>query len=92
MNILTSIGSVIHNCLFGHPIVLGWIHLLRHSPHMLEQTILTDICWKKCWNRQGSLVVVKHLPLSTGFDFVVLVVDRVSKMAHFVLTRDTVMA
>ena len=35
---------------------------------------------------------VTHLPLSKGFDSIMVVVDRVSKMAHIVSTRDTATA
>ena len=30
-----------------------------------------------------------HLPESKGFDSIMVVIDKVSKMAHFVPTRDT---
>ena len=33
-----------------------------------------------------------HLPESKGFDSIIVVVDRVSKMAHFLSTRDTATA
>ena len=33
-----------------------------------------------------------HLQESKGFDSIMVVVDRVSKMAHFMLTRDTATA
>ena len=35
---------------------------------------------------------ITHLPESKGFNSIMVVVDRVNKMAHFVLTQDTVMA
>ena len=33
-----------------------------------------------------------HLPESKGFNSIMVVIDRVSKMAHFVPTRDTATA
>ena len=39
-----------------------------------------------------SMDFMTHLPESKGFDSIMVVVDRVSKMAHFVPTRDTAMA
>ena len=43
----------------------------------------------KCW-KMISMDFMTHLPKSKGFDSIMVVVDRVSKMAHFVPTRDTV--
>ena len=42
----------------------------------------------KCWE-SVSMDFMTHLPESKGFDSIMVVVDRVSKMAHFVPTRDT---
>ena len=45
----------------------------------------------KCWENI-SMDFMTHVPESKGFDSIMVVVDRVSKMAHFVPTRDTVTA
>ena len=45
----------------------------------------------KCW-KSVSMDFKTHLPESKGFDSIMVVVDRVSKMAHFVATRDTATA
>ena len=45
----------------------------------------------KCWE-SVSMDFMIHLPESKGFDSIMVVVDRVSKMAHFVATRDTATA
>ena len=45
----------------------------------------------KCWE-SVSMDFMTHLPESKGFDSIMVVVDRVSKMAHFVPTRDTATA
>ena len=45
----------------------------------------------KCW-KSVSMDFMTHLPESKGFDSIMVVVDRVSKMAHFVPTRDTATA
>ena len=45
----------------------------------------------KCWE-SVSMDFMTHLPESKGFDSIMVVVDRVNKMAHFVLTRDTATA
>ena len=42
----------------------------------------------KCWE-SVSMDFMTHLPESKGFDSIIVVVDRVSKMAHFVPMRDT---
>ena len=39
-----------------------------------------------------SMDFMTHLPESKGLDFIMVVVDRVSKMAHFVPTQDTATA
>ena len=39
-----------------------------------------------------SMDFMTHLPESKGFDSIMVVVDRVSKMSHFVPTRDTATA
>ena len=45
----------------------------------------------KCWE-SISMDFMTHLPKSKGFDSIMVVVDRVSKMAHFVPSRDTATA
>ena len=45
----------------------------------------------KCWE-SVSMDFMIHLQESKGFDSIMVVVDRVSKMAHFVPTRDTATA
>ena len=45
----------------------------------------------KCW-KSVSMDFMTHLPESKGFDSIMVVIDRVSKMAHFVPTRDTATA
>ena len=45
----------------------------------------------KCWE-SVSMDFMTHLPESKGFDSIMVVIDRVSKMAHFVPTRDTATA
>ena len=45
----------------------------------------------KCWE-SVSMDFMTHLPESKGFDSIMVVVDRVSKMAYFVPTRDTATA
>ena len=45
----------------------------------------------KCWE-SVSMDFMTRLPESKGFESIMVVVDRVSKMAHFVSTRDTVTA
>ena len=45
----------------------------------------------KCWE-SVSMDFMTHLQESKGFDSIMVVVDRVSKMAHFVPTRDTATA
>ena len=42
----------------------------------------------KCWE-SVSMDFMTHLLESKGFDSIMVVVDRVSKMTHFVSTRDT---
>ena len=41
----------------------------------------------KCW-KSISMDFMTHLPEPKGFDSIMVVVNRVSKMAHFVLTQD----
>ena len=36
-----------------------------------------------------SMDFITHLPKSKGFDSIMVIIDRVSKMANFVLTQDT---
>ena len=45
----------------------------------------------KCWE-SISMDFMTHLPESKGFNSIMVVVDRVSKMAHFVPTGDTATA
>ena len=45
----------------------------------------------KCWENV-SMDFMIHLPESKGFDSIMVNIDRISKMAHFVPTRDTVTA
>ena len=45
----------------------------------------------KCWE-SVLMDFMTHLPKSKGFDSVMVVVDRVNKMAHFMSTRDTATA
>ena len=45
----------------------------------------------KCW-KSVSMDFMNHLLESKGFDSIMVVIDRVSKMAHFVPTQDTATA
>ena len=45
----------------------------------------------KCW-KSVSMDFMTHLPVSKQFNPIMVVVDRVNKMAHFVPTRDTATA
>ena len=46
-----------------------------------------DKCWESVW-----MDFMTYLPKSKGFDPIIVVVDRVSKMEHFVRMRDTATA
>ena len=45
----------------------------------------------KCW-KSVSMDFMTHFLESKGFDSIIVVVDRVSKMAHFVPMQDTATA
>ena len=62
---------------------------LRRTQFRKEAGLLTPLpIPTKCWE-SVSIDFMTHFPESKGFDSIMVVVDRVSKMAHFVPTRDT---
>ena len=56
----------------------------RREVRLLKPLPISTKCWKNV-----SMDFVTHLPESKGFDSIMVVVDRVRKMAHFVPTQDT---
>ena len=59
----------------------------RKEAKLLRPLPISTKSWKSI-----SIDFMTHLPESTGFDSIMVVVDRVSKMAHFVPMRDTATA
>ena len=58
----------------------------RHSPYGLLQPIPTA---NAPWKRVTTDFIVK-LPSSGGFDAIMVVVDKNTKLAHFILTTETI--
>jgi len=53
----------------------------RHNRHqgLLQPLLIPDCPW-----RDISVDFITHLPLSNGFDAILMVVDRLTKMRHYV--------
>ena len=58
----------------------------RKEAELLRPLPISTKCWKNV-----SMDFMTHLPESKGFDSIMVVVDKVSKMAHFMPMRDIAM-
>ena len=76
-----TIAKYIHNC-----DTCARIKPARHAPYGLSKMLEVPF---RHWS-SVSLDFITRLPTSNGFDALLVVVDRLSKMAHYILTTSNI--
>ena len=60
--------------------ICQWSKVVRHAPYgMLQQKEVPDQPWKSI-----AMDFITDLPISDGYDTILVVIDRLTKMSHFI--------